>query len=82
MASAADKGGNTRLWRKIRLEVLERDAYRCHWCGAKADQVDHLLARANGGGDSLDNLAAACAACNASRGTGVPRSPVRRSRAW
>jgi 5-methylcytosine-specific restriction endonuclease McrA len=36
-----------------------RDGGRCHWCGGEADQVDHLLPRRYGGGDSLDNLVAA-----------------------
>lgn len=57
-----------RQWRKTRLVVLDRDGYRCHWCGGHANQVDHLLERCHGGLNSLDNLVASCAGCNARRG--------------
>lgn len=40
----------------------------CHWCGSPADQADHLVPRALGGDDTLENLVPACANCNARRG--------------
>jgi len=29
-------------WRDIRVKVLERDDWTCHYCGERADQVRHL----------------------------------------
>lgn len=51
--------------------VLERDGHQCQLRGAKctgvATTLDHIRPRATGG-DGLDNLRAACAWCNMSRG--------------
>jgi hypothetical protein len=53
---------------KIRLLILERDGYRCRLCGKTAKdtqlEVDHKIAVANGGTDSLDNLWTLCLECN------------------
>ena len=51
-------------WRKIRLDVLKRDGFRCRAinavtgerCTAKATDVDHI----NGPSNDLSNLAALC----------------------
>ncbi len=52
----------------LRALVLERDKYRCMFCGATAEQtqlqVDHIIPRDEGGTDSLDNLATLCQRCN------------------
>ena len=42
--------GSTRAWRSVRLQVLQRDGFRCA-CGALASEVDHVLTRELGGGD-------------------------------
>ena len=54
----------TAHWKKIRLQVLKRDAYTCAYCGDVANEVDHRIAKVKGGEDSLDNLVAACRRCN------------------
>ena len=54
----------TAHWKKIRLQVLKRDAYTCAYCGDTANEVDHRIAKVKGGEDSLDNLVAACRRCN------------------
>ena len=47
----------TGLWQRTRLAVLERDGYRCHWCGGRATQADHLKPLARGGAAfNPDNL--------------------------
>ena len=51
-------------WKRIRLQVLRRDAYTCAYCGDVADQVDHVHPKSKGGEDTLDNLVAACKKCN------------------
>jgi hypothetical protein len=65
MASMAVKPYRaTAHWKRIRLQVLRRDAYTCAYCGDVADQVDHVHPKSKGGADELDNLVAACKRCN------------------
>ena len=54
----------TSHWKKIRLQVLRRDAYTCMYCGDVANEVDHVYPKSKGGQDELDNLVAACRSCN------------------
>jgi hypothetical protein len=65
--SALRDNGSTALWRKIRQRVLIRDQYICQYCGLEANTVDHVIERSLGGDDSMDNLVAACKACNYGR---------------
>jgi len=59
-----------RAYRELRLWVLARDGYLCQIhgprCSRYATQVDHVVARADGG-DLFNpaNLRAACRPCNA-----------------
>lgn len=39
----------------------------CIYCGAKAQQVDHVIPLARGGSHSIGNLAPSCAPCNQSK---------------
>lgn len=40
----------------------------CHYCGAKADTVDHIVPLAIGGTNGVYNLVPACRACNLAKG--------------
>jgi hypothetical protein len=59
---------------KTRWMVLERDGHRCKACGRTAAEhgvaleVDHILARAQGGGNEMENLRALCGDCNRGKG--------------
>lgn len=55
-----------------RRAVFARDEYRCQYCGASADSIDHVVPRSRGGSDEWDNLAAACRACNSSKRNRTP----------
>ena len=55
-------------WAKTRLLILQRDGYQCHYCGAEATEVDHVIPRAHGGTEEAENLVAACQRCNRSKG--------------
>lgn len=55
---------STAHWKKLRLQVLRRDAYTCTYCGDVATQVDHVWPKSKGGEDTLDNCVAACERCN------------------
>lgn len=64
-------GGKSRTssgpWPKVRRLALQRDGYQCTAtidgvrCSARADEVDHIVAHANGGQDTLFNAASLCA---------------------
>lgn len=47
-----------------RAALMHRDRFRCAYCGAKADTVDHVLPRSRGGDHSWENCVAACSTCN------------------
>lgn len=47
-------------WRIIRNNVLARDNGCCVVCGRKAQEVDHIVAKANGGNDEMINLQSLC----------------------
>lgn len=57
---------------RTRFLVLERDNFRCRYCGASADDealvLDHVVSVADGGSSDMDNLVAACQPCNAGKG--------------
>lgn len=61
--------------KRLRFEVLRRDRFTCYYCGRRAPHVeitlDHVNPRALGGGDTADNLVAACVECNGGK-TSVP----------
>jgi 5-methylcytosine-specific restriction endonuclease McrA len=56
---------------KLRFEVLQRDGFRCVYCGkTSADvalEVDHILPVAMGGKTERENLVSACWECNAGK---------------
>lgn len=47
-----------------RRTVLQRDAFRCAYCAAPADTVDHVHPRSRGGVHEWTNVVAACSRCN------------------
>ena len=63
----------------IRFAVLQRDGFRCRYCGKGTQsnppvelEVDHLVPVAAGGDNDLGNLVSACVSCN----RGKSASPV------
>ena len=48
-----------------RRAVFARDGWACQYCGAPAENVDHVIPRSLGGGHTWDNVVAACRRCNA-----------------
>lgn len=53
---------------RARFTILERDGFRCRYCGRGPEatelEVDHVLPVAAGGTNDPSNLVAACKACN------------------
>lgn len=56
-------------WQKARKQALKRDGHLCVPClhngrPTPATEVDHVLPRAKGGTDDLDNLESICRDCH------------------
>ena len=57
----------------VRLAVLERDGYRCAYCGEPAPTIDHVLSKAEGRRCGIKRwdkrwIIAACRDCNLRKG--------------
>ena len=50
--------------KKLRDFVFSKTNSRCVYCGAKAEEIDHIVPKSSGGTNSTYNLVAACRACN------------------
>ena len=48
----------------IKRAIKARDRHRCKCCGQVASDVDHIVARSNGGDHEFENLQALCRACH------------------
>lgn len=68
-----------------RRGVLQRDLYRCIYCGVRAGEqqhgrfltksdftIDHILPRSRGGRNTWGNTACACPVCNQRKGDRMP----------
>lgn len=69
----------TQIGRRLRIAILERDGYRCVYCGRSADEtaleVDHILAASKGGPDDPANLVTACSTCNGGKSANAVALP-------
>lgn len=57
------------VWFYVAKRILKRDNYICHYCGEKANSVDHIVPVSRGGTDDEDNLVSCCRSCNSRKGT-------------
>jgi len=55
-----------------RRAVFARDGGRCAYCRGSAETIDHVFPRSRGGLHAWDNVVAACAKCNHSKGDKTP----------
>jgi len=69
--TGAGSVGREALPPSVRFAVLQRDGFRCRYCGMGAQsnppvelEVDHVVPVAAGGGNDLGNLVSACINCN------------------
>ncbi len=64
---------------KLRFSILERDGFRCRYCGATAQtaelRVDHVVPVSRGGKSTPENLVTACHPCNAGKFTSIAEVP-------
>lgn len=59
----------------LRWKTLERDGFRCHYCGESPHRnpdiilhADHIIPKSKGGINALSNLITSCSKCNFSKG--------------
>ena len=74
--SSHERGYCSAAWRRTRLAVIARDAGICQICGKLVTgrgDVDHILPKARGGTDAMENLQFAHAECH-SRKTAAENS--------
>jgi len=55
-----------------RRGVFLRDEHTCQYCGAGAENVDHVLPRSRGGDHAWGNVVAACRRCNSRKEDRTP----------
>jgi len=55
-----------------RRAVFARDGHRCQYCGASAENLDHVVPRSRGGDHTWENVVAACRRCNTRKGNRTP----------
>jgi len=60
---SARERGYTRQWEKLRRVVLNEEPF-CRQCGARADDVDHIIPLGQGGTNARENLQPLCRSCH------------------
>lgn len=72
--TAAQRGYCTAAWERTRLAVIARDGGVCQLCGqlivspdGRDYHVDHIVEKAHGGTDALDNLRLCHRSCHSRR---------------
>jgi 5-methylcytosine-specific restriction endonuclease McrA len=73
------RGVKPPFWNFIRRFALERDNYRCQFCGTTSDlSVHHIIPLSSGGDSTLDNLRVLCHSCHQKEHLG--RIPIPRKK--
>jgi 5-methylcytosine-specific restriction endonuclease McrA len=53
------------LYKELHRKILERDGWRCQYCGFMSNlQVHHIRSRSRHGDDAEENLITLCASCH------------------
>ena len=55
-----------------RRTVFARDGSKCQYCGASAENLDHVIPRSKGGPHTWENVVAACRPCNTRKEDRLP----------
>lgn len=62
------KGAYGPLWRRLRDRALSASGFLCDYCLKPAGTGDHVIPVSKGGRSTPQNVLAACARCNTSKG--------------
>lgn len=64
-------------WGRLVAKLIKSRGFRCDWCGGSERlEVDHILARAEGGSDHADNLRVLCHVCHRKRHNGLTPATI------
>ena len=64
-----------------RFNLFLRDSFECQYCGYDEDLTfDHVIPRSKGGRTTWENIVAACARCNLTKGGRTPREAAMQPR--
>jgi len=55
-----------------RRAVFLRDGHRCQYCGRRAENIDHVIPKVQGGAHTWENVVASCQRCNTRKGGRTP----------
>jgi 5-methylcytosine-specific restriction endonuclease McrA len=64
---ARNNPGSSGVKPKQWLQILEQFENRCAYCGAPAEEIDHVIPLSKGGAHSPSNVVPACSPCNGSK---------------
>lgn len=66
LAEAEQRSARQIPWPKLRQMAFERDGHKCVWCDDEEGpfEIDHVISKANGGEDTLENVCVSCRPCN------------------
>jgi hypothetical protein len=68
--------------RLTRQNLMLRDAHQCQYCSRRPPlrdlNIDHVVPRSRGGGDTWENLVTACRVCNLRKGWRTPEEAAMR----
>lgn len=55
-----------------RRAIFLRDDHRCQYCGRRAENIDHVIPKVQGGKHVWENVVASCQRCNSRKGGRTP----------
>jgi 5-methylcytosine-specific restriction endonuclease McrA len=55
-----------------RRSVFVRDRHECQYCGTRAENLDHVVPKSQGGMHTWENVVASCRRCNTRKGGRTP----------
>jgi 5-methylcytosine-specific restriction endonuclease McrA len=56
-----------RGYRELKMKILERDGWKCQYCGRRDQlQIHHIIRRSQLGADGEENLTVLCSSCHRS----------------
>ena len=72
MSNQRRKGRKADISRAMIRQVMERDGYKCVWCGrTHVLNIDHIIPVSKGGPTTINNLQVLCNVCDSLKGNSI-----------